>query len=311
MKKIFLIAICLVSFSAVFGQEKIENTITDAHVNIPSSKVSLIPPAGYTKSTLISGFQNLATGSSIVFIDLPAPYSKIAPAFNRENLISKGIEFLSKEEYIINGLPAILINAQQSISGSMYSKKLLILGNETESIMIQGVCNNLNKAEIETIKTTLLAIVYDAEKEINPFDNIGYTLDVSAANLQFANSMMSGFSMTYTTDGKEPTASEDKTTLIVTKSVSKLPVEDKKGFALKNFKNYPLGLEEIESINEIMIDGIPGYEIFAKCLNNEELSRVYHVILFGDQINYLFMGQTFEKKKIKKLKSAISTFSRI
>ncbi len=311
MKKIFLIAICLVSFSTVFGQEKIENTITDDHVNIPSSKVSLIPPVGFTKSTLISGFQDLTTGSSILLIDMPAPYSKIAPAFTKENLMSKGIEILSKEEYIINGLPAILINAQQIISGSIYSKTLLILGNETESMMIQGTCNNLNKAEIETIKTTLLAIVYDPEKEIDPFDNLGYTLDVSAANLKFANSIMAGFSMTYTMDGKSPTASEDKTSLIVAKSVSKLPIEDKKGFALKNFKNYPLGLEEIESINEITIDGISGYEIIAKCLSNEEPSSVYHVILFGDQMNYLFLGETIHQKKIKKLKSVISTFSRI
>jgi hypothetical protein len=304
----FLVFISL----TVWGQKKIENKLTDQHQNIKGTKVSVIPPKGFTDGLNFLGLQQTESGSSIMILDIPGPYSETSKGITTENMLSKGVEMKKIETLTINGLPAIFATGTQNAYGNIYTKFILVFGTDNETIMINGVYpENLKKVGDE-IKKSMLTVYYEPDKKINPFEALDYSIDISETKLKFGKSMSN--SLIFSVDGQVPTASNDKTNLIVAKSFSQITAEDKKLFCINRLKQTPIEIENIEYTNEITIDGISGYEIYAKGKNKKssETENIYQVILFSDKLYYILFGTTNDEtdKSIEDIKKAIETFRR-
>lgn len=304
----FLVFISL----TVWGQKKIENKLTDEHQNIKGTKVSIIPPKGFTDGLNFLGLQQTESGSSIMILDIPGPYSETSKGITKENMLSKGVEVKKIETLTINGLPAIFATGTQNAYGNIYTKFIFVFGTDNETIMINGVYpENLKKVGDE-IKKSMLTVFYEADKKINPFEALDYTIDISETKLKFGKSMSN--SLIFSVDGQVPTASSDKTNLIVAKSFSQITTEDKKLFCINRLKQTPIEIENIEYTNEITIDGILGYEIYAKGKNKKsnETENIYQVILFSDKLYYILFGTTNDEtdKSINEIKKAVITFKR-
>lgn len=296
----------------VFSQTSINNKQSEKHKNINGTKISLIPPQGFISAQNFIGLQQAESGSSIMVLDVPGPYSEISAGLNAENLLSNGVEVSLIEQLTINELPGMLITGKQRAYGNTYSKYILVFGNETETIMMNGVFpENMNKFGAE-IKKSMLSVIYDAGLELDPFAVLDYTIDVSQTKLKFASSM-SG-SLIFTVDGKVPTASEDKTNLIVTKSFNTVTPEDKKQFCINRIKNTPVDIQNIEYTNEISVDGMNGYEIYAKAKskNADTPENIYQVILFSDDLYYILISTSNDEtaESVNEAKKAIVTLKR-
>jgi len=303
-----LLSICLTTF----GQNKIENKLTDEHKNIKGTKISLIPPKGFINGINFLGLQQAESGSSIMILDMPGPYSAISAGINKENLLSKGIELSKMQKLEVNGLPAIFITGTQNSNETIYTKFIFVFGTESETIMINGAYpENLKKVGNE-IRKSMLTVFYEADKKINPFDALDYTIDVSNTKLKFGKSMSN--LLMFSVDGQVPTSSSDKTNLIVAKSFSQITTEDKKLFCINRLKQTPIDITSIEYTNEITIDEVSGYEIIAKAKNKKtgESENIYQVILFSDKLYYILFGSTNDEtdKSIDEIRRAIKTFKR-
>lgn len=310
MKQILLISIF--TFSTIFGQTKISNTLTSVHINIEGTKISLIPPEGFIKATNFLGVQQNQSGSTIMVLDIPGPFSETSKAMTKEAFLSQGIEVKEIENLTLNNLPAIFITGKQNAHGNIYTKYVLCFGTENETIMINGATpNNLNEIAKE-VKTSILTCFYEADKKINPFDVVDYSIDLTKSKLQFAKSASN--SLIFTTDGIIPTKSADKTSLIIAKSFSKIDIEDRKLFCLNRIKQLPVEVTKTETTNEISIDGISGFEIiaFGKNKKTRAEEKMCQVILFSDNLYYIFFGTTNldYDNNIKEITNAIKTFKR-
>ncbi len=312
MSKSILITCHLFISILSFGQQKIENKLSSKHQNIKGTKISLIPPTGFSESENFLGLQQTSTGSSIMIIDIPGPYSETSKGITKENLLSKGIELIKTEQLTINGLSAIFVTGKQQAYGNNYKKYVLVVGSENETIMINGVYTENQKKTGEAIKKSMLSVVYEADKKINPFDFLEYTIDVSETKLKLGKSMAN--SLIFTTDGQVPTASADKTNLIVAKSFSNVSPEDKKLFSVNRLKQSPIEIINLEYTKEISIDGLDGYEIYAtgKDKKTTETENIYQVMLFNEEFYYIFFGTTSDETtlSIEEIKKAVRTFKR-
>jgi hypothetical protein len=310
-KTIVPVILFFISLST-FGQKEIENKFTEAHQNIKGTKVSLISPKGFIDGLNFLGLQQTESGSSIMILDIPGPYSETSLGITKDNLLSKGVEVSSIENLTINGLPAIFVTGIQNANGTLYTKMILVFGTEKETLLINGVYPENMKKIGDEIRKSMLSVYYEADKIINPFDALDYTIDVSKTKLKFGKSMSS--TLLFSVDGQVPTKSSDKTNLIVTKSFSEIKTDDKKLFCINRLKQFPIEVGKIEYTNEISIDGISGYEIFARGTNKKtsETENIYLVILFSDNLYYLLVGTTNDAsdKSIDEVKTAIKTFRR-
>ncbi|MDQ3112170.1 MAG: hypothetical protein M3R17_19980 [Bacteroidota bacterium] len=311
MTRITLFTICVLFFSSVFGQTKIDNVLTAEHVYVPGTKVSLIPPKGFIKAGDFVGFQQSESGSSILVTEIAGPFSEIRAGLTKEALLSKGVVLSKIDSMTINNLPATFIIGLQSARGTTFTKYILAFGTEKETILINGVFPNALQELGAGIKAAMISAFYEADKKINPFDAVDFEIDVTSTKLLLAKGMAG--SLIYSMDGALPTKSKDKTTLMVAKSISQADIVDKKLFALNRLKQMPMQIEKIESTNEITIDGISGYEIIAIGREpNREARKVYQVILYSDHSYYILFGTTNDLTmiSIEELKLAVKTFKR-
>jgi hypothetical protein len=287
--KHFLLAVTFSWITLVaFGQRQIETQLTPSHQAIAGTKVSLIPPKGFTKAENFQGLQQTETQSSIMVVTIPGPVAEILAGMTPENLSRQGVLASSIDSLQINGLPAKLIRGTQSVQGITFGKRVLILGNETESILLNAAFPESLQETGEEIEQSLLGLYYEAGKVIDPMAALDYSMDVSATKLKFGTAM--GNSLIFTVDGKVPTASPDQTSLIVAQSFAESNPEDKKQFAINRLMQTPLQIQSMEDVQEIRIDGLEGYEIYAIGQNAKtgEKEYLYQVMLFTDRIYYIF-----------------------
>lgn len=308
-----LFAVSLVLQCTVVGaQNSIVNNMTTNHVTVSGSKVSLIPPKGFTNAQNFGGFQQEENASSIMVMEFPSPFLAISKGMNKEGLLSKGIILKSTEEYILNGKKAVLLTAEQNAYGQTFSKIVFMFGTEQETIMINGAFPKDLVELGSEIKSAILTTVYEENKETNPLEAVDFAVNTDGTSLIFAKSMSK--TLLYNTDGMIPSKSKNTTNLIIGKALSNVEVKDTKLYAINRLKKMPFDLVKIESTNTITIDAISGYEIIASAKDKDTglEEKVYQVMLFSANSYYLFTGSTNNnyEKNINELKKVVRTFKR-
>jgi len=301
-----LLLISLIGFGQVLPKEKSEN-----HVQIKGTNIFMIPPASFESSTRFKGFKNPATQTSMIMImEIPGPYSEITKGFNSEELKIRGMELKTKKEIKVADYDGLLIELEQSASGMIFSKQILIYGDEKSSTFINGVYLKDSLRLGEKIKESILSTIVDSEVNCNPREALNYSLNESVGSLKFLSVMGNG--ILFNRDQKIPTESADKVTLITDKSFAKVAIKDKKSFCISRLNKNTRGFSVIESkgINEIEIDNLKGYELFGGNSDNEEMCQV---ILFDNDGGYYLLVGTYLAKSEKArtdINSIIRTFHR-
>lgn len=281
-------------FFSSFAQKEISTKLSENHIYVKGSKIHIIPPPEFTQADNFIGLQNILNGSSIVVLDMPAPFEKaVKNGFTQEQLADQGIELHTTERLVINGLPGILMTGRQFAFGTLYDKTILIFGSENETIIITGAVPSVNIQKKELMIETLLSAYYDKSIKIDPFEELDFSISYKGSGLVFAKAL-SGM-IVLNKDGIVPSIAEDKSALFLGKAHSELPISDKKDYCVRRIKNIPNNpVEEIESIFEVKYGGLEGYEIIANSKNKttNQHEKIYLVLLFSDAPYYFLIGTT-------------------
>ncbi len=282
-------------------------TSAQNRVTIAGTKCSMIPPTKFVTATAFSGFQYEDIGASIMVNELPAPFSAVSPGFTAQALQSKGMTMLKKDTIDFNGGKAFYIQLSQPANGTTYLKQLLVFGDDKKTVMVNGIYPQESKGITAEVKKAMLTILYNETQPEDGLNAAPFTIDVTGTVFKFTKYIAG--SLLYTTDGKIPT---DGATFIVSNSISKVDIKDKKIFCTDRLKQLPRGdASVIQTINPVTINSLTGYEIIAEGKGkNGEPELVYQVILFEKENYYLIVGLTkddFAKNK-SIFKSIAQTF---
>ncbi len=283
---------------------------TGKPVKVLGTKCSLIPPVGFVASATFSGFQDSKSGASIMINEFPSPYQSFVDGFSVEALRAKGMTLVNKETIDFNKSKATLIYLTQLFNGNTYIKQVLIFGDSTQSVLVNGIYPEASKYIETAIREALLTTVYDASQNDDPLEAAPFTIDVS--NTEFKPVKYISGSLLYSTDGKMPTK---KPTLIVGISIAKVPSQNQKKYAEERLKKLPGGDRSvIKEINEIIIDNLQGFELIADGKTEDNMPElVYLIMLFNDKGDYsIILGQAKEdiEKHLKIFKRVSKTFKR-
>ena len=265
-------------------------TFGQNQTQIPGTKYSMIPPKNFVISTNFSGFQNNETGSSILILDLPAPYSEIEKSFTKDALKSKGMDLISKDIVKYKNSDATLIKVSQKANGIEYLKQILIFGNGTKTTIVNGICPKKVQESENEIYNSLFTITYDEKQTENPLEAVKYSIEISGTNYKLVRSMLG--SLLYSEDGKIPS---EKGLIIVSNSIGNFSSTDKKQFAIDRLKKLPNSEDaKINSVEKINISDLDGYEIIAEGKKEEV---IYQVMLFAANQYFLIVGSNKEDQK--------------
>lgn len=313
MISIKILATLLLSTSILcFGQD-LPKEKSNKHVQIDGTNIFMIPPKSFKHSGNFKGFQNSDDPTSIIMtIEIPGPYSEVTKGFNADMLKTKGMVLKNKKEIKIANFDALLIELNQSANDRIFSKHIMVYGNEKSTTLINGVYLSDSLQLGQDIKQSILSTFVDTKWMSNPREALGYSLNESVGSLKFKAVVGNG--MIFNRDLKTPTESFDKATLITDKSFAETEIENKKLFCVSRLKKYPdsYSLIPVKGINEIELDNLKGYELFAKN-NDKDNEELYQVVLFdNDGGYYLFVGTYMNDSEEAKtdIKKIITTFTR-
>lgn len=309
--KTLLLALIFSSLSFfALGQKSITTVLSPSHQAISGTKVSLIVPEGFTQADNFPGLQQTETSSSIMVVSIPGPVSQMLTALTPEALATQGITTSWIEPLLINGLSAMLIRGTQTAQGISFGKRILILGNESETLMLNSNFPEEAAESGEKIEQALFTVYYEAGKSIDPLAEMNWEVEVTGSRLQFGKAI--GNTLLFTVDGKVPTASEDKSSLIIGQSISDSNPADKRNFAINRVLQTPYQIESPEYVRDITVDGMEGVELYAigKDSKTNQPAYVYQLILFDGKGYFLLIGTSNLSEAMGEIQQVAKTFRR-
>ncbi len=152
--RIFTLSLSLLLFMLV----SVQSSFAQDAVFPGGSSVGLVPPAGLAASSNFSGFEDPATGTSIVVTEMPVEaYATIGAKFNPEGLRETGIEAAAPpENWPVEGaVVSKLIRGSQVAAGIKYRKWIVLIGAKSTTAMVtvqipEGVAGGLSDADVDT-----------------------------------------------------------------------------------------------------------------------------------------------------------------
>ena len=281
-----------VTRAADVSETEISSSALKQLTPVSGTSVLLIPPENFVPADRFPGYQQEATNSSIVVTEIPGPVSELADGLtNSSELDKKGLLLLEQEEVTVAQQRALLLKLQQTAYGTVFGKWVLLLGNETESMIVTATFpQELAQEYSEILKRSLLTLQLDSDRPMQT-DDLLFRLS-EYGDLKLAQRVSNA--LLYSKNGNFPATSVDEPFLIVAPSFSPQFAEPE-AFACERL----LATEDITEINieemkEIIIDDLDGYEIVAQGRDREsdEEITIYQVILFDENsYYYLLQGQ--------------------
>ncbi|RNC83074.1 MAG: hypothetical protein ED557_10180 [Balneola sp.] len=283
----------LLSISAN-AQEAINNTKSDDHKQVIGTGFFLVPPPGFSSATNFQGFQQESSGGSIILTVLPAPFSEISGTLTAEAFLAGGMELQTSEDVKVNGDQGYFITLKQNAYGITFSKYMLVFGDEETIYMVTGSFPLEAEETGKNIRRSMFSVVYEKDLMVDPLASAPFSINTDNTKLKFAQNMSGSF--LYTVDGKVPTESNDKTSLFIGMSYSKIQPLNMKATALQRINTLPYDKIDVDesSINKIEIGGISGYEIIGEGLDNTtgESELIYQAMLFSNDDYFIILGTT-------------------
>lgn len=285
----------------------ITSELSDMHINIPPTKISIIPPEGFITSSNFIGIESKESSIQIMEID-GAPFENSTRDLNKETFESEGIIVNSIYEVTVNGSKGFVLELEQEHSSSQ-----LIFGDSTYTVMLIGSYPKKNKIEKKKIQDCLKSVFRNKDLETNPFDVAKFELDLSKTNLEFyqygANQYI------YNSDKLESAYDHPEG---ATLTISQLPSDP---LISQNLEEYTIGVynnlaNEIEGLKvleqkALNTESTESFYILSNSESNEKNIHIYITTVFTPEVSFLiniisFVGLNDNMKKaiesVQKLK---------
>ncbi len=295
----------LISSTYLFSQltnGNIVNTKTPKHINIPGTRVYIIPSENYQMAESFVGLIN-GNRAAIQIMDLDGDnfYSN-AKTFTTENFKKQGIEVNQFLEIKLNEYPAKYVSFEKNNLKSFQ----LVFGDTTYSTLVMSQFNSLDKESEKDILKMISSIYYDKEKNVNPFDTAQFILDESKSKFKFSKSTSSVFM--YSINGEKMENYGNNPFLVVStfpRELNKSP-KDVAVQLVGLLENKGLSNSKVKSINEKNINGKKACEFIIEGKMNEIKSTIYELVVVDTEKTIAIQGiikSDFEKNisEMKKL----------
>jgi hypothetical protein len=236
-------------------------------VFVPGSRVGLVPPVGFVPSDKFKGFLSAAERGSILIVEMPKEAYAQVSRLSDAGLADRGIKVHSRSALTVGKAPAVLIRGQQSYSGIVLTKWLMVIGFADFAAMVTAqMPADLPSFRLDAMDQSLKTIAYRpaltmAQKMAALPFSLGSTADMRVVNV------MAGNTLILTRGPKDTFRGAEQPLLVITRSFTGPGLADAKAEKVAR-----LTIRNIASLSDISIErtrtasfaGGDGFEIVAR-----------------------------------------------
>jgi hypothetical protein len=269
----------LISYAQPSGggfPNEIKTTKSATQLNIPGTRVYIVPPDGFTISTTLPAIEK-GNSALVQAMDLVGgSFYTNAATFSKEKFERNGITVFEYKELKVNGFPAKMAFIQGNPQTKVYN---LVFGDSTFSTMIIGAFGTDDVKTGEQVKQAMLSIYYDKNAKVDPFAKAPFRLDDSKSIFKFANYAASVFMYSIGGIKKDSYENEPYFMVVATTAV---------GATLKSIADNMTSIvvgPTIKNVSEDKTNGFPSLkrEVYGK-LNGKPAVLFQHLVLIGESV---------------------------
>lgn len=267
--------------------------------SVQGTRVTLAPPEGFEVSDRFPGFILKEHNASIMVTEMPGPYEPIISGFSMpEELQKQQMQKISEEILPERALPAKLIHLKQEAYETTWLKWILIMGNETGTLIVTATFLKQDEALFSAVmKEAVLSTQWNVNETKNLFDGLDFR--ISHIN-SFEVKERMGHNILLKSSKEIPDATHYPAFFVIGLSFSEqLFIQDLTVFAKKRlFQTEQVKDLWIEQEKEITLDGLKGIELIAtgKHVKFPHILTLYQVVLL-DKAGYVLMQGIMEEKE--------------
>ena len=162
---------------------EIKTTKLATQINIPGTRVFIVPPEGFRLSTTLPAIEKGNSGLVQTMDLVGGSFYTNAATFSKEKFEQRGIKVFEYKELKLNGFPAKFAFIQGDPQTKVYN---LVFGDSTFSTMVMGVFATNDTKTGEQVRQAILSIYYDKAKQVDPFATALFKLDDRRSTFKFA-----------------------------------------------------------------------------------------------------------------------------
>lgn len=290
MKQTILLILVLVPLN-LFGQRENQKSYSNVrnhrYVNIPGTRLYIMPPDGFKVAANFLGLQK-DENSEIQIMDLgTSDFSCSTPAFKRSVFEVHGDKILEFKECKLNGFSAKYVHKKRNLTTDDYN---LLLGDSTFSIMLVGRCLANDTITARQIKDALFSVTYDKTLKIDPIANAVFQFDDTTTKFRFFKSVGNVYLYTiggifHPTDTDSPIVRVNP--MLNNKRMTAPQIAD---LVLWGFEKQGLVDKRIKNQSTVSVNGYTTLEeeVYGKIQNKNRL--IYLLIVLGENNVVAFQG---------------------
>ncbi len=272
--------------------ESYNNTLNENYIDIPDTRLSIIPPKGFKFMEYAPQFVEENGNAQIGLFEMAESYFKIIPMYSEEYFENiPDSEIISIRDIFINGYNGREILIEETGNQKKY---ILLFGNNDFCIVIGGAYYiDFETTFADKIKESALSVVFNPNKKLDATEVLPYGINTSGTKLKLAGATQS-FSF-YTVGGEDPVSGLDKTKLDIggrRLDGSNQWTEDVIYEIIQNVMNSEgkFGLK-IGKTKKKVIDEMNGYETVGYViLGSDTIKIIYYLFLIDQYDTYGIRG---------------------
>lgn len=310
--------ICVLAFNIIVNGQAVSRAARTTLTRIAGTRVSIEPPADFAPATQFTGYQLEDVSASILVTELPAPLKEAsAGVVTPSELAKQNMRLLERRDVKVDGYSGFILHVEQTAYGTEFLKWILMLGNETECVMVTAAFPKDQARRLsQPMRASLLSTKWDVAKAVAVEEGLDFSV-VEWGRLKLAKRLIN--TLLYTGDRIFPSKSPAVPFFMVGHLLPVLHLEgdDAKRFAETHVQSTKYVTDvRIEQTTPITIDGLNGYETLALGKDDDDAKqpiRMYQVMLFGDSNNYFMVGiigGQYEAEHLASFKEMARSFKR-
>lgn len=289
----------------VFGYNN--PNITD-YINIKGTRLSIIPPKGFTESKTIIGLEKGEIAVIQIMDLVGGNFESNTATYTKAEFERKGLTVLEFKELTIDGFKAKFSNIKGKDNRELVQ---IVFGDATFSVMVNAIYpSNLRDELLPDITNSLLKVKYDKKMIVDPFSASHFLVDPNTSKFKFAKASANMF--VFSENGIDKVSYENEPIALITsypfdKTMTKEAVIESmvNGLLQQRFIK-----KEIKNTSKKNINGYEAMEIELYLEHNSKDKLAFMTVLIKDNIAISFSGvaeSNFEENisEFKKLTNAI------
>jgi hypothetical protein len=273
------------------------------HVLVKGTKCKIVPPKGFVAATNFAGFVDSATQASIMVTELPTSFFEMEQNFTVKKLDAAGMVLNKKLGLTFNGYRATELDVSQYAYGTNYKKYILIFGDSSKTIMVNGISTYVDIELGKAIKESILGLEYDTTIALSIIDAANFTIGIENSN--FKPIIYMAGSVTLALDSN---LSIQKPSIIIAPNLNKTIVKDIKIFAFDKLRRTTnIGKFKLEKSMLLTKNLHSTYHIAGiETLKDKSKRRVIQRVLVTDKNNYFILVAYIPLKQLAYYKEMLT-----